>query len=494
MRRRAIAAGRLNVLLAVTALSWLALASPAVTASPTASPTAAASETAGASAGPSASASGAPGTLAVALAGSVEDSAYPSVAVNLSIVDAVTGRPETALDPSNVAPNSAAKVTAVSSSTASLPAAYVLVLDTSGSMANKAADGQTYMAHAKSLAKAFVAGVGANDLVKLATFDEHTLEKTGWLKGNDPSLGAAIDQVQSEARKTYVSDGLVEAAKIANARPSGYDRRAVVLITDASPADKDANLSSATMRQQLGPPTYVVGLLPPAQVGADLTQLLSDTATYTGGSYASADLTQDAATQTSTLFKPVWASTQSTWAITFSTDLAPDGNSHQEVLAITDAQQRTGTATLTYHAGGLFLISPLKVEGLASGDAVTADRTVTISVGGTKTWKDARIDLFVDCDPAHCNATYTADNGPLTWRIAVASVAQGSHSAVVRLTTTDDQGTHFSAQTTLTFTRSGTSWNFAALVLVGGIALLAIGAFFIASRRRGGSRNRRGAR
>jgi len=76
----------------------------------------------------------------------------------------------------------------------------------------------------------------------------------------------------------------------------------------------------------------------------------------------------------------------------------------------------------------------------------------------------------------------------------VASVAQGSHSAVVRLTTTDDQGTHFSAQTTLTFTRSGTSWNFAALVLVGGIALLAIGAFFIASRRRGGSRNRRGAR
>ncbi|MGA3057381.1 MAG: vWA domain-containing protein [Candidatus Limnocylindrales bacterium] len=477
MRHRAIAAGRLNVPLIVAALSWLALASPAATAPPTASPS------------PSASPSAQSGILAVTLVGAVDDSAYPSVTANLSIVDAVTGRSETALDASNVSPSPAAKVTTVSPSTASLPAAYVVVLDTSGSMVNPAADGKTYMVHAKSLAKDFAAGVGPEDLVKLVTFDETTVPKTGWLKGNDPTLGKAIDQVQSEARKTYVSDGLVQAAKIANGRPSGYDRRAVVVITDASPADKDANLSSSTMRQQLGPPTFVVGLLPPAQVGPELTQLLSDVATYTGGSYASADSNQDAAK----LFGPVWASARSTWKITFTTDLAPDANSHQEVLTLTDAQQRTGTATLTYRSGGLSLISPLKVENLASGDTVTADRAVTISVGGTKDWKDARIDLFVDCDPAHCSPTLTADNGPLAWRIAVASMSQGSHHAVIRLTTTDDQGTHFSAQTALDFTRSGTTWNVAAVILVGGIGLLAIGAFFIASRRRGKKRNQRRA-
>ena len=254
------------------------------------------------------------------------------------------------------------------------------------------------------------------------------------------------------------------------------------MITDASPADKDTNLSSAAMRQPARPTDLRRGSLPPAQVGANLTQLLSDVATYTGGSYPSATSTTD----TATLFKPVLASTQSTWRVTFSTDSAPDGNSHSETLALTDAQQRKGTATLTYHSGGLFLISPLKVDGLASGDAVTSDRTVTISVGGTKTWKDARIDLFVDCDPAHCSPNVTADNGPLTWRIAVASMTQGSHKAVIRLTTTDDQGTQFSAQTTLTFTRSGTTWNVAAVILVGGIGLLAVGAFFIAARRRGG--------
>jgi hypothetical protein len=402
-------------------------------------------------------------------------------------VDGITGRPEAALDPSNVSPSPTAKVTAISESTDSLPAAYVLLVDTSGSMVNKAADGQTYMAHAKSLAKAFAAGVGPDDLVKLVTFDETTVVKTGWLKGGDPNLGTAIDQVQSEARKTYVSDGLVQAAGIANGRPSGYDRRAIVVITDASPADKDPNLSSGAMRQKLGPPTFVVGLLPPAQVGASLTQLLSDVATYTGGSYASADSSADAAT----LFKPVLASTQSTWKITFSTDLAPDGNSHQEVLAITDSQQRTGAATLTYRSGGLFLVSPLKVENLVSGDAVTADRTVTISVGGTKTWTDARVDLFVDCDPAHCSPSSTADNGPLSWRMAVGSMTQGSHSVVIRLITTDDHGSHFSAQTTLSFTRSGTTWNFAAVILAGGVGLLAIGAFFIASRRRGVRHSRR---
>jgi hypothetical protein len=476
MSHRAISIGRLNVLLLVGALGWFALAFPAAAASPATSPS------------PSPSAQ--PGTLTVTVVpGSVDYSAYPSVTTNLSIVDAVTGRPELTLDPSNVSPSPAAKVTSISASTSAIPAAYVVVLDTSGSMANTAADGQTRMAHAKSLAKAFVAGVGPDDLVKLVTFDETSVPKTGWLKGNDPGLGNAIDQVQSEARKTYISAGMVQAAAIANGRPSPYDRRAVVVITDASPADNDPNLSSAAMREQLGPPTFVVGLLTPAEVGADLTQLLSDVATYTGGSYVSADSTTDSGT----LFKPVLASAQSTWKVTFNTDLAPDGNSHQEALAITDAQQRTGSASVTYQSGGLFLISPLKIEGLVGGDSVTADRTVTISLGGTKTWKDARIDLFVDCDPAHCSPTFTADNGPLTWQIAAASLAQGSHSAVIRLTTTDDQGTHFSAQSTLAFTRSGTTWNVAAVILVGGIGLLAIGAFFIASRRRGLQRDQRRA-
>jgi hypothetical protein len=163
------------------------------------------------------------------------------------------------------------------------------------------------------------------------------------------------------------------------------------------------------------------------------------------------------------------------------------------VLTITDAQQRTGTATVTYRSGGLSVISPLAVTGIKAGDAVTADRTVTISVGGSKSWKDARVDLFVDCDPSNCSPTLTADNGPLSWHLVVASMTQGSHRIVMRLTATDDSGTHYSSQTDMAFTRSGTTWNVAAVILVGGLAVLAIGAVFIVSRRRRAKEPRRSA-
>jgi hypothetical protein len=404
-------------------------------------------------------------------------------------VDAVTGRPVSILDPSNIAPDPAATVTSVTAATVSQPAAYVLMLDTSGSMADAAPDGQSHMARAKSLAKAFVAGIGPNDLVKLVTFDEVSVQKTGWLKGSDPTLTQAIDAVASEARKTYVSDGLVQAAKLANDRPSGFDRRAVVVITDASPADKDANLSSDAMRKKLGPSTFIVGLLTSSQVGAELTQLLSDVATYTGGSYQSAGANPDGAA----LFKPVYDSAHGGWKVIFSTDSTPDGNSHQEVLAITDAQQRTGTATVSYRSAGLATVSSIAVSGLKDGDAVTADRTVNISMGGAKSWKDSRIDLFVDCDPSHCTPTQTVSNGPLSWRLTVASLAQGKHSIVMRLTTTDDQGTHYTTEQDLAFTRSGTTWNLAAVILIGGIGLLLVGCFFIASQRRGQRQTRKRA-
>jgi len=234
-----------------------------------------------------------------------------------------------------------------------------------------------------------------------------------------------------------------------------------------------------------------VGLHPADKVGAAMSQNLSDVATYTGGSYQTATATTD----TTALYKPVLDSTHSTWAIKFHTDLIPDGNSNQEQLTITDSQQRSGTATLTYRSGNLPVVSPLTVEGLAGGDAVTTDRTVTFGVGGTRKWSDARIDLFVDCDPDHCSKpTFTSDNAPLVWKINVATMTREGHKVVVRLTTTDDQQKFYTTSSEIDFTVSGTTWNGAAVVLIGGVAILLIGAFFIAAQRRGGRQTRRAAR
>lgn len=58
----------------------------------------------------------------------------------------------------------------------------------------------------------------------------------------------------------------------------------------------------------------------------------------------------------------------------------------------------------------------------------------------------------------------------------------------ILLATRVDGMTYYSSTTTMDFTRSGTTWNLAAVILVGGIGLVETGAFFIASRRRGGRR------
>ena len=420
--------------------------------------------------------------LSVTIVGQVDAAAYPAVGVTLSVVDATTGRPVTALTPSNLAvsdPLGPATVTDVSATSAVIPSAYVLELDTSGSMLDQAAPGQTYMDRAKNLARAFVAGLGPDDLVRVITFDVSPSTRTGWLKQGDPSLTAAIDAVAAETQPTHVSAGLVAATHVADGRPAGFERRAVVLITDADPADKDSNLTVGAMRKQLGVPAFVIGLRPASQVGPDLGRLLSDIATYTGGAYLPAGTRPDPAT----LFQLAWASTQSAWTVHFRTDVAPDGASHQLTLAVTDASQHTGQAALTYRAGNLFSVTSLGVRGLANGDDVTADRTVTFTTAG-KSWSDARIDLFVDCNPGTCDPLLSADNGPLSWRLAVGPMAQGTHDVIARLTVRDSQNHQFRDQVRIAFTRSGTTLNYEADILLGGIALVAMGAVFTATRRR----------
>lgn len=466
-------------------LAFLALVSPALGASSGASPALPGAAPLAADASPSPAAGSSPaGSLAVTRVGDVDSGGYPSVSTTLSIIDAANGRPETSLDASSISVSPQGQVDKVEQASVSLPTAYLVLMDVSGSMAPGGNDAhKDYMASARALARSFAQGVGADDLVKVATFDTTDTEKTGWLHGDDPALGQAIDAVAVPypTHATYISQALTWAAGVANARPAPCDRRAIVVITDASPADKDPNLSSPAMKAQLGSPMFIVGLLPPDQVGTELTQLLSDVATYTGGTYQAAANPDDA----DTVFQPVFDSAHLGWKVTFSTNAYPDGGAHEATLTVTDPSQRSGQVAVPYQSGGLFKVSPLSVAGISDGDAVTLDRTITVSVGGDRVWPETRIDLYLDCDPATCTApTATSANGPLSWKLLVAPMGQGKHRLWLRLTTHDDKNVEYQGQLDLTFSRTGTTWNVAAVVLVGGIGLLAAGAFFIASRRR----------
>lgn len=482
MRRSATSNARVGFLMGVVALGWVALASPAAAASP--NPTT--------------------GSLGVTVVdNSVDSSAYPTVTANLSIFDKATGRPETALDPGNVSLDPSGKIATFDSFTADNPAAYVLDIDTSGSMLDAGS-----MVRAKALAKAFVAHLGDNDYVRLLTFDVTTKASPNWLKGNDPSLARAIDKVditkvKGKTQKTKLMEGIAQAGYWANTGlPKGVERREVVMITDASPEDNDLPGKPKDLNDALksSPPTFVVGLLAPAKVGATLSGDLSLVGTDTGGLYKTAD-SADAATQAPTLFKEAWENTKSTWKVTFSTDPVPADSQVNEGLAIHDAQGATGTATVSYNSAGLFTKTQINAD-LANGATVTRDQTVNISAGGYTTWTGGyQIELFLDCDPqpqaAHCSRLESPEvsggqSGSLAWSLSVASMAQGSHHAYARLAVTYNGKQYFYTKQR-DFTRSGTTWNVAAIILTFGIAVPLVAAFFIASRRRGARPNRRKA-
>ena len=416
-----------------------------------------------------------PGALSVSLVGAVDDSSYPDVCLVLSVVDAANGRPLTQLNPSNVTADPAVGNLTVSASATSLPTAYVLVVDTSGSMVNKTPDGKTtYMERARSLADAFLAELGPDDQVNLITFSD-SAHPSGWRASGDKALTDAISAIKKPSGTTHMSAALIAASAAASPAPEGTRRRAIVLITDASSADNDAALTPDQMSSKLGPPTFVVGL------AASAIANLQNVVAITGGSYQQADSNTDA----TALFKPVFDSARSSWTVQFRTDATPDGKSHEQTLGIADAEQRTGNATFSYLAGGLPSVTNIIVDGLKDGAEVSADRTVTFSVGGARSWAHTQLELFVDRDPAKYGPTQTENDGILTWSLAVAPLSQGRHTVVAQLTVTDDHGNRFGPEeVSLSFTRGGTTWNIAAVVLVGGIALLAIGAVFIASRRR----------
>jgi len=157
----------------------------------------------------------------------------PSVTASLSIVDGITGRPETALDPSNVSPSPTAKVTAVSPSTASLPAAYVVLIDTSGSMGYKAADGRTYMATPRAWPRRRGGRRPRRPGEAGYVRRNHGVKTGGSRATTRTSARRSIRFSSKPGRHTSPTDSC--SRWIANGRPSGYDRRAVVVITDASP-------------------------------------------------------------------------------------------------------------------------------------------------------------------------------------------------------------------------------------------------------------------
>jgi len=420
--------------------------------------------------------------LQVRLAGNVDSSSYPEVKATLSVTDG-GGRPVEALQANELSAsdetgpvelrNLARRVDAAAR------VAWVLLIDTSGSMTDRRPDGTTYIEAARRLAQEFVEGTGPNDVVRVVTFNEATTSVTNWLPRSAPGLLRGLAGIQSEQRRTFLSAAITEASSIATNPPPDYDRRAVVLITDMDSRDRDDSLALDAIRNGLGAPIFTFSMREPTAADEQLTLFLTDLRDYTGGGYLVAGSGRD---QSGSL-KELVDRLHVVWDLTLLADGQPDGLEHAIQVAVTRAGQQLGEGQVPYRAGTLFDVSPLEVEGLVEGDRVTGDRTIRAMLEGRQ-WKTRRLEVYRDCAPGSCEPVATSDTTELEYRLQGAALSQGAHKLTVRATVRDDSAREFADQAVITFERAGTTLNYGALFLLGGVAAVAIGATGIAIRQR----------
>ena len=421
-------------------------------------------------------------SVQVRVAGTVDSSSYPEVRASLSVVDG-GGRPVEALKASELPVSDETGSVKLSSLTRRVDAAsrvaWVLLIDTSGSMTDRRSDGTTYMDAARRLAQQFVDGTGPNDVVRIVAFNETTSSVTNWLPRADPGLLQGLNGIQSAQRRTFLSAAVTQASSIAANPPPDYDRRAVVLITDTDSRDRDDSLSLNAIRNGLGAPIFTFSMREPTDADEQLTLFLTDLRDYTGGGYAVAGAGSD---QTGDL-KELVDRLHVVWDIRLVTDGQPDGLEHAIRVTVAREGQQLGQGQVSYRAGTLFKVSPLNIEGLQEGDRVTGDRAIRATLDGTQ-WKATRLEVYRDCAPGSCEPVATSETTALDYRLQGDALRQGSHQLIVRATVRDDATREFSDQAVIAFDRAGTTLNYAALFLVGGLAAVAVSATGIAIRQR----------
>lgn len=415
--------------------------------------------------------------LTVSVIDGVHADAYPSMEADLSIVDPANGQLLTTVAPGDVTltdDSGAARVTSVvAKPSTAVPTAYVLLFDTSGGM-------QPYLSRAQQIASQFIAKLGPRDVVRVVSFNTGTNESsTTWWIHDDPNLSAAISALTTSSKVALVNDAMTRAAIVANTAPAGITRKAVVAFLTIDGARAERQLSAEDVKNRFPPTTFSIGFGTPPADDQGLPQFLDSLGKYSGGAYwlfGSPTYPPDPVAATLDV-------TQRTWAVKFVADGLPDGKSHPLTITVKAADQRSGSVAANYTSAGLLSVTPVVVQGLKQGDSVDADRDLVVSLGGQKTWSSTQIELFSDCDPGGCGAAATSNGAPVTWKLASAPLSQGDHRLAIRVTASDGQR-QFSGTQTITYSRSGTSFNLGVLFLFLGAGGIAIVATAVVIRRR----------
>lgn len=410
----------------------------------------------------------------------IDSSQYPDLRFTVAVTDAA-GRAPDDLKPANFSAPGAEIVSVTASVDDRLPAAYVIAVDASPSMAKEVAPGVTRLDLARSLARAFVANLSPVDRVRIielaGPFSEAKDTVVGWVPRGEPAVPQIEEGITSIALQNTFSAGetIAGLSLVAATRPAEFERATILIITDVDSSAKTGGLAPTQIVDQLGAPVFVAAIREPdATADLELKTLFTSAASLTGGAFIGPSGDVASAIKAS----------RRTWEVVVSDGTRPNGEQNDLVVTVKSGE-RTGQLKHHYRSGTLLDVTPLNINGIAAGDVVTSDTAIEASLVGGERWRESKIELYRDCSPDSCkNASERATNAPLKHKLVVAPLDQGDHTLVFKVSAKDASGNEFFDSMEMEFGREGTSLNLSFVVVVVGLAAVAILLTSLAARRK----------
>jgi VWFA-related protein len=405
-----------------------------------------------------------PSAIRADIAG-IKDGEYPNAVAVINLEDS-SGATIGVLNASNFTAKVDGKNTTVVSadlaSSGNLPLDVLFVMDTSGSMAGEP------IARAKEAAKELISGLAANDRVSLLSFaDEVRLVQDYTV--DRAAVDGAIDGLAARGNTALYQATANTAIKLTTSTAS---RRAVIFLSDgaqdgvAPTIGRDEAVAAAA---GIGVPFFAIG-----EGRAIDREYLQRLAEVTHGRYLEAPNPRELGA----LYASVGQLLRSQYVVTFDASSALARGSDVAI-----AINVNGISTVTaaaYKPGAGFQLPPVTIEGVTTGEAINAARTITVK-GATEAG-GARASFYVD----GVNV-FETENPPYAYVFDPAAFGGGAHTLKVSV----QGGPGRAADASVSFSSvvpparaSGGGASKLPLLAGGGVGLVLAIAFFVALRVR----------
>jgi len=355
----------------------------------------------------------------------IKDEQFPNLQAYLSVTD-VLGFPVKDLKADNFSFNEDGKPITDFQIESVLhteqPLAFVLLIDTSGSM--KKSGTVNPILDAKNAAKEFIAGLGPLDQVAVVSFSDQANVIQDLTADKNLAI-AAIDSLNSEG-ETAMYDAMVKGVELVKTRP---ERRVIILITDGKDTNSQFKLEDAINEAVLWKaPVYPIGF------GSVDKNELNNIAQFTGGAAQIKPKTDQLKEALDTVVQTL----REQYLVRFASSLTADGKEHDLTANVSfEGWTDDDTAQFTAVPGDVSVTIPSYTDGqIVAGQiliapeviAPAAAKSMEVYINGEASGNDVEPPLEFSWDSTQ------ATPGDYEIKLVVKDAAGNSAEKILKLT------------------------------------------------------------